>query len=150
MKRTSLIPAILFFLASPVSVLAEEQAVSVETQAVLAEAQAVSAEAKAVLAEEQAVLVEEPAVPDNTPAAVVSEAEASTPANPAASQQMHDMGMMYRGKGQGGMKHKCGKHGGGKQGKGMHAKHDQVVKRLDMIEARMAKIEAMLEILMQR
>jgi len=50
-----------------------------------------------------------------------------------------------QGKGHGGMK-----HGGGQHGKGMHEKHEQVVRRLDMIEARMAKIEAMLEILMRR
>ena len=42
------------------------------------------------------------------------------------------------------------KHGGGQQGKGHHEKHAQVVQRLDLIEARLAKIEAMLEILMRR
>ena len=49
------------------------------------------------------------------------------------------------GKGQGGMM-----RGGGQHGKGGHEKDRQVVQRLDMIEARMAKIEAMLEILMRR
>jgi hypothetical protein len=42
------------------------------------------------------------------------------------------------------------KHGGGQHGKGKHQKHEQVVKRLDMIEARLAKIEAMLESLVRR
>ena len=41
-------------------------------------------------------------------------------------------------------------HGGGQHGKGGHDKDRQVVQRLDMIEARLAKIEAMLEILMRR
>jgi hypothetical protein len=40
--------------------------------------------------------------------------------------------------------------GGGQHGKGGHEKDRQVVQRLDMIEARMAKIEAMLEILVRR
>ena len=68
----------------------------------------------------------------------------------ATPQLMPGKGMMHKGggqhrKGQGGMK-----HGGGQHGKGGHEKHRQVVQRLDMIEARMAKIEAMLEILMRR
>ena len=41
-------------------------------------------------------------------------------------------------------------HDGMKHGKGKHEKHAEVVRRLDMIEARMAKIEAMLESLMRR
>jgi hypothetical protein len=48
-----------------------------------------------------------------------------------------------------GMRHGS-QHGGGKHGKGRHEKHEQVVKRLDLIEARLAKIEAMLEIMMRR
>ena len=35
-------------------------------------------------------------------------------------------------------------------GKGMPARHAEVMERLDMIEARMAKIEIMLETLMKR
>jgi hypothetical protein len=49
------------------------------------------------------------------------------------------------GKGHGGQK-----HGACRQGDGGHDKHRQVVQRLDMLEARMAKIEAMLEILLRR
>ena len=41
-------------------------------------------------------------------------------------------------------------HGGGRHGKGSHGDDRQVIQRLDMIEARMAKIEAMLEILVRR
>ena len=69
---------------------------------------------------------------------VTSVTEASNSGNP-------DMPRPMRGKGHGGMK-----HGGGQHGKGKHDKHDQVVKRLDMIEARLAKIEAMLESLVRR
>ena len=63
--------------------------------------------------------------------------------------------MMHRekrqhGKGHGGMQHGGMKEGSGSHGKGRHADHQEVMQRLDMIEARMAKIEAMLEILMRR
>jgi hypothetical protein len=61
------------------------------------------------------------------------------------SQQMPGKRMKRKCKGHGGMK-----HGGGRHGKGGHEKHHQVVQRLDLIEARMAKIEAMLESLMRR
>jgi hypothetical protein len=53
--------------------------------------------------------------------------------------------MMGKGMGPGGMKPGCDHRGMGQQGR-----HEQVVRRLDMIEARMAKIEAMLERLMRR
>lgn len=128
MKLISLAVATIYFLAGPVSALAEEQA---GTEAPLT--------------------------------AVVSDAEASVMANPGMSQPMTCMGMKHggcqHGKCQGGMKHGGGqygkgqggmKHGGGRHGKGSHEKDRQVVQRLDMIEARMAKIEAMLEILMRR
>ncbi len=57
------------------------------------------------------------------------------------------MGMMHGGKG-GGMKG-CGCHRGGK-GHGMHEKHRKLIGRLDLLEARLAKIETMLERLLQR
>jgi hypothetical protein len=63
---------------------------------------------------------------------------------------MHGKGMMHHGKGQHGKGHGGMKHGGGHQGSGHHEKHAQVVQRLDIIEVRLAKIEAMLEILMRR
>jgi hypothetical protein len=43
-----------------------------------------------------------------------------------------------------------GGHGKGGHGGGMKEKYQQVVNRLDLMEARLAKIEAMLEILLKR
>jgi hypothetical protein len=113
----------MFFLAGPASVLAEDQTVSTDTSAVTS------------IRSETAV----------------TETETAAPANPADSHQMHEMGGKHKGKGQHGKGGHGGmKHGGGQHGKGMHGKHEQVVKRLDMIEARLAKIEAMLESLVRR
>jgi hypothetical protein len=58
---------------------------------------------------------------------------------------MRGMGMKQKGMGQHGKGHDGMKHG-----KGKHEKHAEVLQRLDMIEARMAKMEAMLESLMRR
>lgn len=94
------------------------------------------------------LLAEELAVTDRPSEVVASDIKSSTTENPGTPQPMPGKGMMHKGqhgKGQGGMR-----HGGGQHGKGGHDKHRQVVQRLDMIEARMAKIEAMLEILMRR
>jgi hypothetical protein len=64
---------------------------------------------------------------------------------------MHGMGKMRKGMmGQGGKGPGCMKQGCGHGGKGQQDRHQQVVRRLDMIEARIAKIEVMLESLMQR
>jgi hypothetical protein len=121
MKCTSVTVAMLIFLAGSASVMAEEETVSAEA----------------------------PALTSTATETAVSATEAAKPANPAASHQMHEKGMMHKGKGgHGGMKRGCGQHGKGKHDK--HAKHEQVVKRLDMIEARLAKIEAMLESLVRR
>ena len=122
MKSISTTAAMILFLASPASVLAEEQTVSAEA----------------------------PAVTNITSETVVTETETTTPANPATSHSMHQMGGMHKGKGQHGKGGHGKKHGGGQHGKGKHDKHDQVVKRLAMIEARLAKIEAMLESLVRR
>ena len=123
MKCTSIAVAMMFILVSPVSVLAEEQTVTTEA----------------------------PAVTNITSETVESGTEAATPVNPTASHSMHEMGGMHKGKGQQGKGGHGGmKHGGGQHGKGKHEKHEQVVKRLDMIEARLAKIEAMLESLVRR
>jgi len=95
-----------------------------------------------VLAEEQAAL-EKPVV------TVVSESEASSIVNPGSTRLIPGDGMEYGGgqrcKGQGGMR-----HGGGKHGKAGLGKDRELEQRLDMIEARMAKIEAMLEMLIRR
>ena len=105
------------------------------------------------------VLAEELAVTDKPSEVIVSDVEASTSEGTGTSQSMRGMGLMHKGKGQGGMMHGGGQHGkgqggmmrgGGQHGKGGHEKDRQVVQRLDMIEARMAKIEAMLEILVRR
>jgi hypothetical protein len=128
MKRSILAIAILFSMAGSASALAEEQAAS-----------------------------------EKLSETVASDTEAPTTVSPGTPQMMPGKGMMHsggqRGKGQGGMMHSGGQrgkgqggmmHGGGQHGKGGHDKDRQVVQRLDMIEARMAKIEAMLEILMRR
>ena len=127
MKCTSITVAMMFFLAGPASVLAEAQTLTAEAPAVTTEA---------------------PAVTNIFAETAASGTEAATPANPATFHSMHKMGMMHKGQpGQG----DCGMmHGGGQPGKGMQAKHDQVIQRLDMIEARLAKIEAMLESLVRR
>ena len=108
-------------------------------------------------------LAEEQDATEKLSETVASDTEAPTTVGPGTPRMMPGKGMMHRGgqrgKGQGGMMHsggQCGKgqggmmHGGGQHGKGSHEKDRQVVQRLDMIEARMAKIEAMLEILMRR
>ena len=108
------------------------------------------------MAEEQVALE----MPTET---VVSDTEASIIVNPETTQSIPGKGMRrgggQHGKGLGGMKHGGGQHGkgqggmmhgGGQHGKGAHEKDRQLVQRLDMIEARMAKIEAMLEILVRR
>jgi hypothetical protein len=129
MKCTSITVAMMFFLAGPASVLAEAQTLTAEAPAVTTEA---------------------PAVTNISAETVASGTEAATPANPATFHSMHEMGMMHKGQGQHGQG-QCGMmHGGGQPGKGKQAKHDQVVQRLDMIEARLAKIEAMLESLVRR
>jgi hypothetical protein len=108
-------------------------------------------------------LAEEQAESEKPAETVASDTEASTTINPGTTQLMPGKGMMrgggLHGKGQGGMMRGGGQHGkgqggmmrgGGQHGKGGHEKHRQVIQRLDMIEVRMAKIEAMLEILMRR
>lgn len=72
------------------------------------------------------------------------------PVNPVPPYHMPGMGMKHRGKHHHGKGHGGMKHGGSHKGKGHHEKHRQMVQRLDMIEARLAKIEAMLEILVRR
>jgi hypothetical protein len=130
MKQTISTMCILFLLTSPASVLAVDQAV-VETLP-----EAVVSEQETVVSEQEAVVIE--------PLIIVAETETATDHQAHDGAESHK-GKCKRGKGQGG-----NKHGGGQHGKGKHDKHEQVVRRLDMIEARMAKIEAMLESLMRR
>jgi hypothetical protein len=103
------------------------------------------------------VFAEEQAAPANPAEPVATISEAPVPENPGTPPAMYGGGQ--HGKGQGGKMHGGGQHGKGQGGKmhggGRHGKagnHDerQVTQRLDMIEARLAKIEAMLEILVRR
>ena len=96
------------------------------------------------------VLAQEEAAQATTTEPIIGEPETATQANPQSPCPMHNKGMMHKhkchhDKGRGGMKHHC-KH----DKKGKHERHQRVVQRLDMIEARLAKIEAMLESLMRR
>ena len=128
MKPVTLIVLILFSLTGPASTFAEEHTTS-----------------------------EKPAETSDTDTTASS--ATTQPPRPA-----HSKGMMHQGKGPHGKGHGGMKHGGARQGKGHGGKkhcskkhgdggtdkHQQVVQRLDMIEARMAKMEAMLEIMMRR
>lgn len=122
MKRSILALAILFSISGSASALAEEQV------------------SPATPAEPVATVTETP-----------SSADPGTPPGMPGSGKhgMSQGGMMHGGgqrcKGQGGMM-----HGAGRQGKGRDQDDRQVAQRLDMIEARLAKIEAMLEILVRR
>lgn len=117
-----------------------------------------------VLSTSTAVLAQEAAVPEPAAETALTTVETAAPETPAPAVQAQQHGAMdatwKMQKGMGmhgqhkGMQHGGqqggGQHGKGQHGKGRHAKHEQVVKRLDVIEARLAKIEAMLEILMRR
>jgi hypothetical protein len=90
-------------------------------------------------------LAEQQTAPEMQPDSVVVSDAAEADSNPVVPCPMRGKGMMQNGMGRHGMGHDGMKHG-----KGKHEKHAEVVRRLDMIEARMAKIEAMLESLMRR
>ena len=84
----------------------------------------------------------EPAAPETPLDVIATDAGASGAQADKAPcpTQGKGKGMMHRGMDHAGKKPCCDRKG----------KHEQVVQRLDMIEARMAKIETMLESLMQR
>lgn len=88
-------------------------------------------------------LAEEQATPANPAEPVATAAESPSTETPGIPAVMPGDGQS--GKGQGGMM-----HGGGRHGKGDDRDDRQLEKRLDMIEARLAKIEAMLESLVRR
>ena len=99
-----------------------------------------------------AVLAEDVVISDPPSMPAASETESAISQNPATQTPMHSkhgMGMKHKGKCQHGKGHGGKKHGG-HHDKQKHDKHAEVVHRLDMIEARMAKIEAMLESLLRR
>jgi len=95
-------------------------------------------------------MVEEQAATETPVEAVTAGTVASVTDNPRQPCPMQGTGMMRKGMGQGGKGPACRKPGCDRPGGGQQNKHEQVVRRLDMIEARIAKIEAMLESLMQR
>ena len=149
MKQIILTMSILFLFSSPASVLAVDQAV-VEAlpETIVSEQEAIVSEQEVVVPQQEAIVSEQEAVVLE-PLTIVSDTETATAENNPALHQTHDGAESHRGKCKRG-KGKGGKQGGGQHGKGKHDKHEQVVRRLDMIEARMAKIEAMLESLMRR
>lgn len=87
-------------------------------------------------------LAEQPGVAGTDADAAVPGSAVAEPAQAEAPRGGHGPGMMHRG----GCGHKGGK---GMHGGGHHGKHAEVVQRLDLIEARLAKIELMLESLMK-
>ncbi len=91
------------------------------------------------------VMAEQQTMPETQPGNVVISEAAEADATQVVPCPMRGKGMKQAGMGRHGMGHEGMKHG-----KGKHEKHAEVVRRLDMIEARMAKIEAMLESLMRR
>ena len=102
-------------------------------------------------------LAEEQATPANAAEPVAATAASPATENPGTPPDMRDD--VQPGKGPGGMMHGAGQHGkgpggmmhgGGRHGKGGDHDDSQLAQRLDMIEARLAKIEAMLEILVRR
>jgi hypothetical protein len=177
MKRATSSIAILFLLAGPVAVLAETPAApaspldtSAARAAVVESAEpvldalptaATAAGTAAVEAQSQPVDTA-PAAATASAAKTTTSAVSETPAAPAAGTAsaadsgdpcpMHRMGkkrMGGDGCGMRGMQQGAGCKCKGK-GKQKGKRHAEVVQRLDMIEARMAKIEAMLESLMKR
>jgi hypothetical protein len=100
-----------------------------------------------VLISPVSVLAEQQMTPEMQPerVAISEAAEAASKEVVPCPKRAKGKGMMQTGTGRHGMGHDGMKHG-----KGKHEKHAEVVRRLDMIEARMAKIEAMLESLMRR
>jgi hypothetical protein len=127
MKRTSLAVALLFFVSSPVTLLAQEQ--------VLTEMPA---------EEPTETLTETPQETAPSGIETVVSGKPGTSRPPCGMRRMQKEQCRHR-KGQDG-----GKYDGGGYGKCRQDDRERLVQRLDMIEARMAKIEAMLEILVQR
>ena len=164
MKHATLSIAILYLLAGPVAVLAETPAVPVNPLDAGAAKAAVESVAQpliealptAATAAGTAAVEAQPEPVVSAPAAIAaSAAKTAAPAADTTSAGDSNNPCPMQGKGKGRM----GADGGGMRGmkrgagcmcKEKGKKHAEVVQRLDMIEARMAKIEAMLESLMKR
>ena len=171
MKRTTSTIVNLLFLFVSVSVAAETPVISAQSQ----ETATVPAES-AVVSETRPADSEPPVTPAAVAQAVTAAATQASDTAAEHEQQAvsgetvgegkakhchkHAMGATHKGKGHHGKGHHGkGHHGKGKghhgkghhgKGKGMHKQHAQVVQRLDLIEARLAKMEAMLESLIRR
>ena len=91
------------------------------------------------------VFAEAPALPETEPGNTAYDSRPASGEDAATHEAMRGRGMKPRGH----CGHEKGK-GGRAHGGGRHGKHEEVVRRLDMIEARIAKIELMLESLMKR
>ena len=150
MKSTILTATMLLSLAGPLSTLAEVPAATVEPLALEVESgtPAVTTATTGSIIEEQAV----PETPSHevTASATVGSPDMVTPGRPCPMHGMGKMGKMGKGMGHGDHGQGCKKQGCDRHGEGKQDRHEQVVRRLDMIEARIAKIEVMLESLMQR
>lgn len=140
---------------APVGELSEQQAVAETFSAATAstgdpaEPQEVSAE-PAVATMPVTSMIEEQTATVTPQEQAAADAGASGTVTPRPPCPMQGMGKMRKGMGHGGHGPGCRKPGCDRHGGGQVDKHEQVVRRLDMIEARIAKIEAMLESLMQR
>ena len=139
MKHTILAVTILFSLAGTSSVLAEEQVMQVEPL------QAITSDATETTATENPDTVVPADMEQPEQATGPDSASAPAISDPGKPCPMRDKAMKAKGKA-GPCKGKCDK----KKGSCRHDKHQQVVERLDLIDARLAKIEAMLESLLRR
>ena len=130
---------------APATNIVEEQAAAEAPPEVIAEEAPAEAPPE-VIAEEAAA--------EAPPEVIAEEAAASGMDSPRQPCPMQGKGMMGKGKGkgmgQGGKCPGCRKQGCDHQGKGQQNKQEKLVRRLDLIDARLDKIETMLESLMQR
>ena len=141
---------------APVTELTEQQAdtETLSTDAVItavAVEPQVASETPAEAAAPATEMIAEPVAPETVLEEVVAGTRAPDTATLKKPCPMQGTGMMRKGMGMGqrGKGPGCGKPGC-RHDRGQQDKHEQVVRRLDMIEARIAKMEAMLESLMQR
>ena len=130
---------------APVTTLVEEQAAAEAPPEVIAEDAAAEAPSEMIAEDAPAEAISE---------VITEDATASGKDSPRKPCLMKGKGMMGKGKGmgmgQGGKGPGCRKQGCDHRGKGRQNKQGQLVRRLDLIDARLDKIEAMLESLMQR
>ena len=136
MKHIALTATLLLSLANAPSVLAEEQVVQIEP------VEAISAEATTTTAPDTPVSAASEPTRETTAS---DSATASTPGDTGKPCPMKGAGKVSKGK-----DWPCKGKGDKRKGGCRHDKHQQVVERLDLLDARLAKIEAMLESLLRR